>query len=219
LDISPHYASTCRFFYLLKPMPKWTTTWLFLQTAIGYSLVYGGVRVVATRSLPWLRSSIVIYQQPRPGLALPKGQHYVTIGWKQAICSLECYDRQLIASTFSLDLGGIQDIQETPLYFYLSLFILPARRCELNMLSSVFIFSYNSDRASTPLARWFLFVRMTSLASLFCKIRTSASLRLSLQRWAPLASGIYRDIWRSALRRWCVKLIQYNWGGELISTI
>lgn len=25
----------------------------------------------------------VIFQQPRPGPSLPKGEHYLTIGWKQ----------------------------------------------------------------------------------------------------------------------------------------
>ena len=26
---------------------------------------------------------VVVYQQPRPGPKLPKGEHYLTIGWKQ----------------------------------------------------------------------------------------------------------------------------------------
>ncbi len=33
---------------------------------------------------------LVIYQQPRPGPKLPKGESYLTIGWKQVRTGLSC---------------------------------------------------------------------------------------------------------------------------------
>ena|SRR5712671_2851356 len=35
-------------------------------------------------------SFLVIFQQPRPGPKLPKGEHYLTIGWKQVRASASC---------------------------------------------------------------------------------------------------------------------------------
>ena len=58
---------------------------------IGSSSESGGVRPVLTYPVTSIRSSItihislVIFQQPRPGPPLPKGESYLTIGWKQVI--------------------------------------------------------------------------------------------------------------------------------------
>ena len=58
---------------------------------IGSSSESGGVRPVLTcpvasmLSLMTIYISPVIFQQPRPGPPLPKGESYLTIGWKQVI--------------------------------------------------------------------------------------------------------------------------------------
>ena len=58
---------------------------------IGSSSESGGVRPVLTcpatsiPSLVTIHTSLVIFQQPRPGPPLPKGESYLTIGWKQVI--------------------------------------------------------------------------------------------------------------------------------------
>ena len=36
---------------------------------------------------------VVIFQQPRPGPPLPKGEHYVTIGWKQIWIAMKQYKK------------------------------------------------------------------------------------------------------------------------------
>ena len=48
----------------------------------------------------------VIYQQPRPGPKLPKGESYLTIGWKQVRTHLLI----MVASHFNLDLGRLEAI-------------------------------------------------------------------------------------------------------------
>lgn len=50
---------------------------------IGCSPVSGGVRLKLSHESFKFYPNLVIFQQPRPGPLLPKGEHYMTIGWKQ----------------------------------------------------------------------------------------------------------------------------------------
>ena len=55
------------------------------QMHTGSSLGFGGVGVVSLKfSMNFFEiRRLVIFQQPRPGPPLPKGESYLTIGWKQ----------------------------------------------------------------------------------------------------------------------------------------
>ena len=63
----------------------------------------------------------VVFQQPRPGLPLPKGAHYVTIGWKQVRLS----QYQHVARTRTclnhdlIDLGCAPAIQTAPIHIHI----------------------------------------------------------------------------------------------------
>lgn len=68
-------------------------------TLTRYSLAYGGVRLYShTRQLYYKYWCIVIYQLPRPGPLLPKGEHYLTIGWKQVAIKHLISTRLIISS-------------------------------------------------------------------------------------------------------------------------
>ena len=66
-------------------------------THTGFSSGFGGVYVVTDRGL-------VIYQSHRPGPPLPKGESYLTIGWKQVINQF--YDPNRVMFTSNSDLGS-----------------------------------------------------------------------------------------------------------------
>ncbi|KAG1752413.1 autophagy-related protein 22-like protein [Suillus paluster] len=79
---------------LLLPMmdnPK-VDNYVHLSTRIGWYWVSGGVSISclfqATLPAEYPR---VVFQEPRPGPNLPKGEHYLTIGWKQIWAALKTY--------------------------------------------------------------------------------------------------------------------------------
>ena len=74
----------------MPPYIVWTLTVSFDagQPDVGLFLVLGGVRTVYSKALDILHAlptskQPVIFQQPRPGPKLQKGESYLTIGWKQ----------------------------------------------------------------------------------------------------------------------------------------
>ncbi|KAI0658569.1 MFS general substrate transporter [Cubamyces menziesii] len=50
-----------------------------------------------------------VFQQPRPGLPLPKGAHYVTIGWKQIWVALQQYKQLPYTFTFLMGVFLLAD--------------------------------------------------------------------------------------------------------------
>ena len=95
--------------------------------------------VYAYSKVPDLQSSAltskqsVIFQQPRPGPNLPKGESYLTIGWKQVRNSFF----QLSSADRKLDLCRFEGVQEITIHIHLSIrFIPPLGRecCRYNTL-------------------------------------------------------------------------------------
>ncbi|KAJ8456567.1 hypothetical protein ONZ51_g12045 [Trametes cubensis] len=54
-----------------------------------------------------------VFQQPRPGLPLPKGAHYVTIGWKQIWVALQQYKQLPYTFTFLMGVFLLADYAMT----------------------------------------------------------------------------------------------------------
>lgn len=79
-----------------------------------------------TKSSPLIR--IVIFEQPRPGPKLPKGEHYFTIGWKQ-VCGFISHLLYSLPSIFLIDLGCFETVQETAKYLRILALVLPSSRC------------------------------------------------------------------------------------------
>lgn len=76
---------------------------------------------------------LVVYQQPRPGPKLPKGESYLTIGWKQVpIHHLSAFLDT--ASYCQLDMDGLESIQETALHIHIPVRFLPPCRCSSHPL-------------------------------------------------------------------------------------
>lgn len=59
----------------------------------GFSWVSGGVGIYQRLSELNAYSIAVIFQQPRPGPPLPKGEYYLTIGWKQIWHAVKQYKK------------------------------------------------------------------------------------------------------------------------------
>ena len=73
----------------------------------------------------------VIYQQPRPGPPLPKGESYLTIGWKQVSpASAHSVSFLLMHIHIIADLDCIEAIQKTTLYVHLPFRFFFARGCK-----------------------------------------------------------------------------------------
>lgn len=75
---------------------------------------------------------LVIYQTPRPGPPLPKGESYLTIGWKQV--TKWFYDLKRGMITSSSDLGSSQDLQISSIYLCVSRRLFPLGRCKYSFL-------------------------------------------------------------------------------------
>jgi len=105
LDISPQLCLNLSLLLLLKPMPKWTTTWLFYKQLLGthwYMVVKSSrPRVVA------LTKESILYTNNLDRSSSPKGPALCNHCWKQAIVhwnvmiSTDCFN-------FLLRSGGIQ---------------------------------------------------------------------------------------------------------------
>ena len=76
-------------------------------TRIGFCSEFGGV-CVHHRHPQVTDRGLVIYQSPRPGPPLPKGESYLTIGWKQVINRFHDPNRGMLTSRS--DLGSSQDL-------------------------------------------------------------------------------------------------------------
>ena len=63
-------------------------------------------RPEASGSFTNVDAPAVIYQQPRPGPKLSKGESYLTIGWKQ----VRKYLLITVASHYNLDLGRLEAV-------------------------------------------------------------------------------------------------------------
>lgn len=65
---------------------------LSLLMPTGLSQGYGGVSYQYTNGsdVPLICVHLVIFQRPRPGPRLPKGKHYLTLGWIQVCCAYSC---------------------------------------------------------------------------------------------------------------------------------
>ena len=71
---------------------------------------------------------LVIYQCPRPGPPLPKGESYLTIGWKQV--NKRFYGLKCSMFTLISDLGSSQDLQIPPVHLCVPFCLFPVGRCE-----------------------------------------------------------------------------------------
>jgi len=80
---------------------------------------------LALRSTKLTGGYLVIYQQPRPGPKLPKGESYLTIGWKQVIYLTFLLTRTL----FLVDWGCLETIQENPSHIHILIRLFPSLRC------------------------------------------------------------------------------------------
>ena len=71
---------------------------------------------------------VVVYQQPRPGPKLPKGEHYLTIGWKQVRTMREPFSfTNLFVSQIWRALTQYKKLPHT--FIYLFAFFLLADVC------------------------------------------------------------------------------------------
>lgn len=70
---------------------------------------------------------LVIYQQPRPGPNLPKGESYLTIGWKQVIYLAFPLTRTSFLNQIGVALKQYKKIPHT--FIYLFAFFLLADVC------------------------------------------------------------------------------------------
>ena len=84
---------------------------------------------------------LVVYQQPRPGPKLPKGESYLTIGWKQV--PTQRLSAFLDTASYSqLDMDGLEAIQESALHIHIPVRFLSPCRCAFHPLRLVW---YQSD--------------------------------------------------------------------------
>jgi len=84
---------------------------------------------------------LVVYQQPRPGPKLPKGESYLTIGWKQVPTQLLSAFLDTVSYS-QLDMDGLEAIRETALHIHIPVRFLPPCRCASHPLRLVW---YQSD--------------------------------------------------------------------------
>ena len=82
----------------------------------GCCSAYGGVRaarrcLIADLTLTTL--ALVIFQQPRPGPPLPKGESYLTVGWKQIWIALKQYKKLPYTFTYLLSFFLLADVGHT----------------------------------------------------------------------------------------------------------
>jgi hypothetical protein len=73
---------------------------------------------LAFRSRKLTSGHLVIYQQPRPGPNLPKGQSYLTIGWKQVIYLAFLLTRTSFLSQIGVALKQYKKIPHTFIYLF-----------------------------------------------------------------------------------------------------
>ena len=127
--------------------------------------------IIAT-CMNWISGS-VIYQEPRPGPPLPKGESYLTIGWKQ-VCRNQHHGKDWpTPRRFGLRQSSTRDCH-IPSYTYSVSFCL--RMCVLFSLIDLYWFLF--FRAWTRLQRSLLFVRMISFSLVFCRTHTLVSRKL-----------------------------------------
>lgn len=140
----------------------------YSRTRIGSYLESGGVRIYFS-----LRSSEkmltcdmhlkVVFAQPRPGPSLPKGEHYLTIGWKQ-VCLTYSLFRELCLILFYVRSGKRSSpIKSFPILSYICSHSSSLRMCVSSFISPfMFLLTALRYRASTLQALSYLFVRTTS---------------------------------------------------------
>ena len=59
----------------------------------------------------------VIFQQPRPGPPLPKGESYLTIGWKQIWIALKQYKKLPYTFVYLIAFFLLADVQPSQILF------------------------------------------------------------------------------------------------------
>lgn len=99
--------------------------------------------ILALRSRKLTGGHLVIYQQPRPGPKLPKGESYLTIGWKQVI-----YLASLLTQTSSLDQIGValKQYKKIPhTFIYLFAYFLLADVCVILTIFVSVKLTYSAD--------------------------------------------------------------------------
>lgn len=84
---------------------------------------------------------LVVYQQPRPGPKLSKGESYLTIGWKQVPAQLLSAFLDTVSYS-QLDMDGLGAIQEIASHVHIPVCFLSPRRCASHPLHLVW---YESD--------------------------------------------------------------------------
>jgi hypothetical protein len=76
------------------------------------------VRDFSPFGLEGLLAGTVIYQQPRPGPKLPKGESYLTIGWKQVIYLTFSLTRTSFLNQIGVALKQYKKIPHTFIYLF-----------------------------------------------------------------------------------------------------
>ena len=112
--------SSCGFIVFPISAGPWPCLFDIGQLYFGSCVVFGGVRI---RTLLWTwprtltSKRLVLFQQPRPGPKLQKGESYLTIGWKQ-VCNTSFL---LSWADDELDLCCFEGVQKiiTHLRFYI----------------------------------------------------------------------------------------------------
>ena len=157
--------------FMVSPISvgPWPCSFDIGQPYFGSCVVFGGVRF-CTLLWTWPRTLTskqpVIFQQPRPGPKLQKGENYLTIGWKQ-VCNTPFLMRW---ADSKIDLCCFEGVQKIITHIRLYTFYLSRLWCVCNRYSSPGL-HWLDGGSRLRVSRWCRFAKMINSRSHFFRIR------------------------------------------------